>query len=286
MRSPLVRIGIALAAVFGALVLFALTRDPSPLSRLGEPYVVERDVAYGPDPLQTLDIAFQPGRPRPALVLFHPGGWFMGDKTTGHPLMVEYVQLGYVVASVNFRHSTTARFPGPVDDCRAAVRHLRENAAAYGLDPKRIGVLGWSSGAHLAMMVALQDGVQAAVGYSGVYDFLIEEQGAFPNSEHDPAVVKFLGVAPRSDPDLARRASPLTHLTPDDPPLLVLHGELDRRIDVAQARQLAARSKALGRTDEVVVIPGGDHGRDMLPADSDLRGRVRDFLDRRLRPGD
>jgi acetyl esterase/lipase len=284
MRSPLFRIGAALAVAFGAVIAFALTRDPSPLAGLERPLEAKRDLAYGADPHQRLDVAFEPGKVRPALVMFHPGGWFMGDKSAYHPLMIEYARLGYATVSVNFRPSGVARFPGPAEDCRDAVRWLRANAGTYGIDPARIGVMGYSSGAHLAVWVALTEPVQAAVAYAGVYDFLIEEHGEFPNSENDEAVVRFLGGPPRMNPDLARRASPLHHLDAKDPPLLVFHGERDRRIDVAQARQLAARSKSLGRNDEVVLIPGGDHGRDVLPPDPELRARARDFLSRHLAP--
>ena len=274
----------ALAAAFAGVLGFAFTRDPSPLARLPSPMAAVRDAAYGPGPSHRLDVAFEPGRPRPAVVMIHPGGWMQGDKSAYHALMAEYAAFGYATVSLNFRPSGVARFPAAIDDCRLALRWLRANAPAYGIDPARIAVMGWSSGAHLAMLLALTDGdVQAVVAVSGVYDFLMEERGAFPNRGDDPAVVRFLGAPPREIPDVARRASPLRHLDRDDPPMLVIHGELDRRIDAEQARHLARALKALGRADEVVILPGADHGRDVLPADPSCRRRIRDFLDRRLR---
>jgi acetyl esterase/lipase len=292
----------ALGAALGAVVILALSRDSSPLGGLPDPFAVARDVPYGPAARQTLDVAFAraPSRPRPALVMIHPGGWMQGDKSACHALMAEYAGLGYVTVAVNFRLSGSAPYPAALADCKRAVRWLRAHAADYGIDPSRIGVTGWSSGAHLAMLVALSDDgferepgepvpssrVQAAVCASGVYDFLMEERGPYPNAEDDPAVVRFLGGPPRERPELARRASPGRHLSTDDPPLLVFHGELDRRIDAEQARQFALALRRIGREDEVVVLPGADHGRDLLPADPAGRRRVREFFDRHLRPGE
>lgn len=223
-----------------------------------------------------------------------------GDTSAYHGMMAEYARLGYVTASLDFRPSGTAVFPAAFQDCRKALRWLRARAGTYGIDPRRIGVTGHSSGAHLAMLLALADEefeletdgsgtsgrVQAAVCVSGVYDFLMEERGSFPNAEDDPAVVRFLGGLPRQHPELARRASPLSHLSADDPPLLVIHGELDRRIDAEQARRFDRVSKALGRADRVVLLPGAGHGRDVLPDDEAGRRLVRDFLDRQLRPAE
>lgn len=280
----------ALSAALVGAALVARTADPSPLARLPDGLAVARDVAYGPDPHQTLDIAYarSPSRPRPAILMIHPGGWMQGDKSAYHPRMAEFARLGYATVSVNFRPSGAATFPAAIDDCRLALRWLRARAAEFGIDPARIGATGWSSGAHLAMLLAVTDEgpdrLRAAVCVSGVYDFLLEARGRFPNAEDDEAVVRFLGAPPRRIPDVARRASPLRHLSADDPALFVVHGELDRRIDVEQARGFETASRALGRKDEVLVLPDGDHGRDVFP--SAARDPIRGFFDRHLRPGE
>jgi acetyl esterase/lipase len=263
-----------IVAALAAVAWLGATHDTSILAKAPKTLAVARDVDYGPS---TLDIVRPKDvGPRPAILMIHPGGWFSGDKAAYHALMLEYAGLGYVAASANFR---AAAFPAPLDDLRLALRRLREDPA---VDPSRVGVIGWSSGAHLALLLALTEKVQAAVGFAGVYDFLMETRGAFPNSEDDPVVMRFLGGTPRSTPDRARDASPLSHLTVDDPPLLLLHGEMDRRIDVEQARHFERRSKALGRRDEVLVLPDVDHGRDVLPPGE--RARVRAFFERHLRP--
>lgn len=116
-----------------------------------------------------------------------------GDKSAYHGMLAEYARLGCVTASLDFRPSGTAVFPAAFQDRRKALRWLRARAGTYGIDPRRIGVTGHSSGAHPAMLLALADEefeietdgsgtsgrVQAAVCVSGVYDFLMEERGSF-----------------------------------------------------------------------------------------------------------
>lgn len=270
-------LGGLLAVALGGVAYFGYSYDTSILAKAPRGLRVARDVDYGPSTLDIVgpeDVA----PPRPAILMIHPGGWTQGDKSAYHPLMIEYAQRGYVTVSLNFRPEP---YPVPIEDCRQALRWLRENAAAQGVDPARIGVLGWSSGAHLATLLALTETVQAAAGFAGVYDFLMEKSGRFPNAEDDPVVARFLGGTPRSNPERARSASPITRLSVDDPPLLILHGEMDRRIDVEQARHFERALRALGRTDEVLILPAVDHGRDVLP--SEARERVRDFFARHLR---
>ena len=284
------KLGLGATAVAVVAALGAL-RDNSPLGQAPASLAVVRNVAYGPEAHHRLDLVHgrDVARLRPALVMIHPGGWMQGDRSAYHGWMVPYARLGYVTVSLDFRPSTVAPYPAAIRDVQRAVRWLRTNAAAYGVDPARIGVTGHSSGAHLAALLAFEpdeDGgrVQAVVAISGVYDFLMKERGAFPNAEDDPVLLRFLGGPADADPEKARRASPLHHLSADDPPLLVVHGEQDRRIDVEQARNLERALRALGRTDEVLVLPGLDHGRDVFPGDLPTRARIQAFLARHLRP--
>ena len=292
----------SLSALSAVAALVAYVVDTSPLADLPDHVADERNVSYGSSEHQVLDIAYEEtlSRLRPAIVMIHPGGWMQGDKSAYHALMVRYAQLGYVTVSINFRPSGEARFPAAIKDCKLAIRWLRVHAATYGVDPTRIGVTGMSSGAHLAMLLALSDDefdkdneypevssrVQAAVCVSGVYDLLMEVRGQFPNAAADPAVVRFLGGTPHQKRELARGASPVNYLSTDDPPLMVFHGELDRRIDAEQARQFALALEALGRADEVVLLPKTGHGRDVLPGDPRSRQLIRQFFARHLRPDD
>lgn len=106
------------------------------------------DIAYGS---KTLHILRQPGASmRPALVFIHGGGWTDGSKERGLIPLLHFVRRGFVGVTVGYRLSGEAPFPAQIDDVKAAIRFLREHAAEYGIDPKRIVVWGQSAGGHLA----------------------------------------------------------------------------------------------------------------------------------------
>src|SRR5688572_23672266 len=177
-------VGASLTVALAVVAWLGASADTSPLKRVEAPWTVARDVAYGPLEHQRLDLVYDKSLSplRPAIVMIHPGGWMQGDKSAYHGWMGPYAREGYVTVSVDFRPSGVARFPAAVEDVELALRWLRDHAADYGVDPERIGVTGYSSGAHLAMMLARREnGVKAAVCVSGVYDFLMETRGAFPN---------------------------------------------------------------------------------------------------------
>jgi acetyl esterase/lipase len=142
-----------------------------------------RDLAYGPDPLQVLDI-YQPpadGKKHPVLVFIHGGGWNFGDKRYESSLLAPYWQRGLVVVTINYRLTPASRFPDQFTDCLLALRFVREHIAAYGGDPDAIILVGHSAGAHLAALAAVEPDVlagrglppgclRACVALSGVYD--------------------------------------------------------------------------------------------------------------------
>ena len=107
-------------------------------------------------------------RPLPLLVWIHGGGWFMGNKD-GCPLMYLAAK-GYVVASINYRLSQHAVFPAQIEDCKAAIRWLRANAAKYHIDPSDVGVAGGSAGGHLVALLGTTAGVKELEGKEGNLD--------------------------------------------------------------------------------------------------------------------
>ena len=148
-----------------------------------------RDIPYlaGGSPKQTLDLYLpdQIRAPMPAVLWIHGGGWECGDK---HPCRIwEFVERGYVIASVGYRLSDEAAFPSQLHDCKSAVRWLRAHAAEYGIDSARIGAWGESAGGHLAALLgttghmrefdvgdhtAQSSEVQCVVNWYGPVDFL------------------------------------------------------------------------------------------------------------------
>lgn len=218
--------------------------------------------------------------PIPAIIFIHGGGWERSDK--GEKLcVIKFSHLathGFIVASINYRLSGVAPFPAAVEDSKCAVRWLRANADKYNVDPDRIAVAGYSAGGHLAMMVGLVDEtvglegnggwqefssrVQAVCSFYGPTDFVsryIEK----PVSTH-PTHIKFLGGTMEEKPEIYKAASPINYVTEDDPPLLLVHGELDETVPYSDSKRMYQAYQQAGLEAELVKVSGAGHN--FLPA--------------------
>ncbi|KAA8887064.1 alpha/beta hydrolase [Nocardia colli] len=253
--------------------------------------------------------------PAPVVVYIFGGGWQVGRRDDyGVPMpwdlgqaskFEDLTKAGYTVAAVDYRYSTQAPWPAQIYDVKSSVRWLRANAATYGLDPDRIAALGESAGGHLAAMlgtsgdVAGLEGnegvtgyssrVQAAVSWFGATDLLTMDQQAPKDGlslPHDAAAspegVLLGGCAPSACPDRARNASPVSYVTPDDPPTLFQHGTHDHIVPFGQSLELQAALDAAGVPTE---LHGYDADHVFLGAVSpfEIRGTLINFLNRYLR---
>lgn len=248
---------------------------------------VLRGVRYaavdGVRPLE-LDL-YLPPEPRgrgPAVVHLHGGAWRRGSRSTLAPTYAdragdalgELAAAGLTVASIDYRLSGEAAWPAPLHDAKAAVRWLRSRAAEVDVDPERIGAGGESAGGHLALLLGLSgsdlDGdlgatgvrsdVAAVVAWFPPTDLLgmPGDRGADPTDATTPEAL-LLGAAAETVPDHAREASPLTHVGAHAPPVLLLHGDADRVVPLAQSERLAAALRAAGADVELVTYTGADH---------------------------
>lgn len=256
------------------LTLAAATLHPAGLDG---PMIREvRDLVYSTPGSASLrlDLAAPAGTggPFPAVVVFYGGAWRTGNKRANRPVLAEFARRGFVAVSPQYRHCPADRFPAQVHDAKAAVRWLRSHAAEYRVDPDRIGAMGYSAGAHLALMLGTTgpaDGlegderpdapssrVSAVVNYFGPTDLAATDIS--PASKF--LVRDFLGKDAGDDPKLAALASPLAHLDRDDAPTLSFHGTEDAVVPVTQAVRLSAamgRSGVAGRTE---LLSGLGHG--------------------------
>jgi len=260
----------------------------------------ERDIPYVPGghERQKLDIYraedAKPTDRRPLIVWIHGGAWKGGSKD-GCPA-VRFVRRGYVVASVNYRLSQHAVFPAQIHDCKAAIRFLRANADKYGIDPARIGVWGGSAGGHLVALLGTTGGVKELEGAEGgnldvssrvqaVCDFFgpTDFPGYFGddsqrNDTADNAIADLLGGALKDRQELAALASPARHVTADDSPFLICHGDRDPLVPLDQSRLLHTRLLAAGVDSTLHVVPGAGHGF----GGREIEKLVDEFFDRYL----
>jgi len=204
-------------------------------------------------------------RPLPVAMYVHGGGWRKGDKErgAGGSELPALQQAGFLAVAVNYRLAPEYELPAMIEDVKCAVRFLRAHADEYNLDPNRIGVFGGSAGGHLVSMLGVTDEsagfdvgeyldqssrVQAVVDMFGPVDLTDAVAG---DSE---TVQSALGDF---DPALA---SPITYVTPEDPPFLIIHGDADKLVPLAQSQSLLAALQAVGVPAELVVVTNAGHG--------------------------
>ena len=225
-----------------------------------------------------LDVYVPHGKPQPALIVWvHGGAWRSGSKSN-MPLST-LVEEGYPIASVDYRLSTQARFPAQVHDLKAAIRFLRAHGTNLRIPSTKIVIAGDSAGAHLAVLVGVSNGhaelegkigtnlvtssdVQGIISLYGAANLTTILSQSTPHglSVRIPALELLLGGQPTNVVDLARLASPVFHVDPDDPPLLLLHGDEDPQMPIDQSYELQGAYRRVRGSVEFEVVNGGAHG--------------------------
>lgn len=241
-----------------------------------------------------LDVFIPQGEgPFPVVIYIHGGGWHSGDKRDN--LAGWLVEHGYAVVNVNYRLSTEGPFPAQIHDCKAAVRWVRATAHKMRFDADRIGALGDSAGGHLAALLGTSAGVKSLEGKGGhprqssriqaVCDFfgpteLVSAwQETTVEGEWGVRMYQMLlgGTDLESVKEQAQQASPVTYVTADDPPFLILHGTDDEIINVRQSRLLHEALKEKGVSSQLRIFEGHGHGGPWFYSD-ETRAVILDFF--------
>jgi acetyl esterase/lipase len=266
------------------LVLAALLFLEGLVTSFAEDSIIEHGVTFGRvgDVDLKLDIA-RPSKgrgPFPALVYIFGGGW--GYYGGSRQQCLYYIELaaekGYVAATIDHRLTSVKEdgrtkypFPAQIYDVKAAVRWMRANATRYQIDPNRIAVIGWSSGGHLALLLGLtsaSDGLEGDSGnpgYSSEVQAVVSIAGmveavSFYRETNVPARVEvLLGGGPEEVPEQYVKASPLTYISQDDPPVLFIRGDKDTSCPPSQADLLTKKAAEVGMALSLVVKQGQGH---------------------------
>lgn len=216
------------------------------------------EIAYGPDPSQRLLFFPAPGGAGgPTLLFLHGGGWTNGYKewmTFMAPAMAAH---GIAFATAGYRLAPRHVHPAAYEDAAAAAGAAARRIGEGGGDPAALFIGGHSAGGHLAALVALRRAapVRGALPISGTYYFT-EGSGLSVRP-------RFLGAA---DSGAERDASPMTHVAPGAPPMLLAEGDRDFPHLKRQAEEFAAAMRAAGNDVERIVLPDSDHGGASLAA--------------------
>ena len=260
------------------------------------------NIAYNNDTLNKhlLDIYLPPkAKDKVPLIIFvHGGGWLGNDKYADIGYMkktvAEIVSSGFALVSIDYRFATQAVFPAQIQDCNRAISFLVDNADKYGLDKKRIAIIGFSAGGHLASLMGLSKNnnvenffmpvTNSSFSIKAVIDFygpaeLILFPGA--NDPKSPESI-LIGATPLSRPDLAKAASPVTYVDKNDPPFLIVHGEKDDIVSNKHSHLLSSWLNVVGVENELLIVKDAPHFGVMFDGD-EVRNKVMTFLKEKLK---
>lgn len=223
---------------------------------------------------------------KPAVLYFPGGGFTSADHEKFIEMRYALAKEGFVVAACEYRAVPT-KFPGLVEDAKAAVRFLKAHADEYGIDPDRIGVLGDSAGGYVVQMLGTTNGekgwdvgdnlnvssdVNAVVTIYGISDITKIGEGLNQDAIHNspavtealllngPAFKSFAGAPVSADMTKAKHASPMGHVDGSEPPFLIMHGSADKVVSPLQSKDLFEALKAKKVQADYVLVRGAEHG--------------------------
>ena len=261
----------------------------------------------------TMDVFTPKENPNGAAVVFVVSGGFFSSHDAIHPaFFTEFLNRGYTVFAVVHGSQPRYTIPDAVADLNRAVRYIRFHAKDYKIDPERIGITGASAGGHLSLMIGTagtlgnplardavertSSRVQAVACYFPPTDvlnygrpgnvalgtgLLKEFRAPFEFREIDPRTRTYVQIADKKRIlEIARQISPAYHVTKDDPPTLIIHGDADKLVPIQQAELIMAKFKEAGVPAELVVKKGAGHGWLTIGADQKT---IADWFDKYLK---
>jgi acetyl esterase/lipase len=235
--------------------------------------------------------------PRPLVLFVHGGAFTSGDKnsSTARAYMGELVSRGFVGASINYRLAPAHQFPAMLEDVKCAVRYFRANSRTYNIAPNRIGIMGASAGAELAALAGVTDrsaGFEGSGGYgnqSSRVQAVVDLYGWADMTANLPRGVREQKLRIFGSSDRLAAGSPVTYVSRDDPPFLIMHGDRDRTVPLDQSRRLYEKLRAARVPATLVVVSNAGHGFEKVTAGAvrpDAATRLKiigDFFARTLR---
>lgn len=223
----------------------------------------------------------QGGGPLPAAVYIHGGGWITGTRRQSRFMMYELAAAGWVVFAVSYRFAPRHPLPAAIHDCKAAIAWVKQHAAEYGARGDDLLVMGGSAGGHLTAMMALtpnqprfQPGfedadtrVRGAVVLYGVADF----ERPFAEQPHAGVAAFFerliFRARYRDDPARFREAQPVSHLSAEAPPILLVHGRNDMLVPFDESQRFYEKLVAAGARDvHLLEVPNAVHAFEVAPS--------------------
>ncbi len=265
---------------------------------------VESNVEYcGRANGQQMDIYYplkSSKKPALALLYVHGGRWQHGDKTQGGAEQIhELISRGFLVAAVNYRLFYTDaqgphnKFPAMIEDVKCAVRYLRVHATELHIDPQRFGAWGWSAGGHLVSLLGTSDDSDFLSGEhqreSARIQAVVDMYGPADLAATGYCVTPLCQEIFNKDEADRRRASPITYVTSNDPPFLIIQGDKDTLVPPSQSQEFLQKLQATGVSARLVIVANAKHmlkptppGAQINPSNQQINKMVADFFDQHL----
>jgi acetyl esterase/lipase len=213
-------------------------------------------------------------RAMPCIIWVHGGGWADKNLTRKYLPSVEILELnkkGYITVSIDYRLTGTTPFPAQIQDCKSAVRFLRNHASEYHIDGDKIAAWGESAGGHLVELMAyssdteFEDGtnsgesscIQCVVPWYAPIDLRSKEAAI---DSDDAVCALFVGMDGEEKEKNMEAASPILYAERKNPPTLLMHGDSDRLVDYACSQKMYEALKHAGNEVEFITVPGQGHG--------------------------
>lgn len=204
-------------------------------------------------------------KPRPAVLVIHGGSWKSGDRKQLGLYAASLARRGYVTYAVEYRLAPKHPWPAQWEDVRDAVIWLKKHAGKQGIDPDRIGAVGYSAGGHLATMLATRGHQAADPDQPNLTAAVrcVAAGGAPCDFSQMPLDNKFLaywlGATRKEKPEVYVQASPLQLVSASTSPIFFFNGTLDLMVRPNSAKILSEKLVALGIDSALHLIPGAGH---------------------------
>jgi acetyl esterase/lipase len=261
-----------MTATFTPSVTFTPTAMPIEVAKLG---TVEKNVTFctmnGVPSLMDIYYPKTANGQWPVVMIVHGGAWIWGDKSKSASLAIQpgLTESGFLVVSINYRLAPSFPWPSMIEDAKCAVRFLRAHAEEYNLDSERIGAAGDSVGGQIVLLLGLTDpstgwDVGEYLEYSSQVQAVVDFFG--PTDLTDPSLFDLISKRGQrafwniswNSPELIK-ASPITYVKKDAPPIFIAHGNLDLSVRLIQSQLFYDKMVALGAPIWLVVMKNGIH---------------------------
>ncbi|MEK6806544.1 MAG: alpha/beta hydrolase [Pseudomonadota bacterium] len=279
-------------ALIGCSTLEGAPENIKPVNAVAHNFTVQKGLTYSPAgwPQELKADIYAPRGlgPHAVVMVLYGGGWADGARGDMSDVCRYLAERGFAAVAVDYRHAPQYKFPAPLQDLQQALRWVHARAESLNLDADRIGIYGYSSGGHLAALIGTigdSDPLDAPYGGPLTRVKAVVAGGAptdLRKYEGGELVPQFLGGSREQIPEVFALASPITHVSPSDPPFFFYHGTLDTLVPIDHAEDMKVALDAVGVPAQLLRLTAMTHVMTYF-FDSTALESATHFLDRYLR---